>query len=79
MSDTEDLRPEELRAELHRVRRDGQPYRLKLTGPAGGSWSSGADGEEIVMDVADFCRVVSGRPSPDGRQPLELLATQVPF
>jgi len=32
-----------------------------------------------VMDAADFCRVLSGRPSPDGGQPWGLLTTQVPF
>ena len=61
------------------ARRHGQPYRLELTGPAGGRWSSGTGGEEIVMDAADFCRVISGRPGPDGGQPWGLLATQVPF
>jgi uncharacterized protein (TIGR03083 family) len=61
------------------ARRHGQPYRLELTGPAGGSWSSGAGGEEIVMDATDFCRVVSGRPGPEGGQTWGLLATQVPF
>jgi uncharacterized protein (TIGR03083 family) len=61
------------------ARRHGQSYRLKRTGPAGGSWSSGAGGEEIVMDAADFCRVISGRPGPDGGQPWGLLATRVPF
>jgi uncharacterized protein (TIGR03083 family) len=61
------------------ARRHGQPYRLQLTGPAGGSWSSGTGGEEIVMDAADFCRVISGRPGPDGGQPSGLLTTQVPF
>jgi uncharacterized cupin superfamily protein len=61
------------------ARRHGQPYRLELTGPAGGSWSCGTGGEEIVMDAADFCRVLSGRPGPEGGQPWGLLATQVPF
>jgi uncharacterized protein (TIGR03083 family) len=61
------------------ARRHGQPYRLQLTGPAGGSWSSGEGGEEIVMDAADFCRVISGRPGPAGGQPRGLLTTQVPF
>lgn len=62
------------------ARRHGRPYRLGLTGPAGGSWaSSGAAGEEIVMDAADFCRVVSGRPGPDRDEAAGLLATQVPF
>jgi uncharacterized protein (TIGR03083 family) len=61
------------------ARRHGRPYRLELTGPAGGSWSSGTGGEEIVMDAADFCRVLSGRPGADGGQPWGLLTTQVPF
>ena len=61
------------------ARRHGQPYRLELAGPAGGSWSSGTGGEEILMDAADFCRLVSGRLGPDAGQPLGLLATQVPF
>jgi len=61
------------------ARRHGQPYRLELTGPAGGSWSSGTGGEEIVMDAADFCRLLSGRPGTDGGQPCGLLTTQVPF
>ena len=61
------------------ARRHGQPYRLELTGPAGGSWSCGTGGEEIVMDAADFCRVLSGRPGSDGGQPWGLLTTQVPF
>ena len=61
------------------ARRHGRPYHLRLTGPAGGNWSSGAGGEEIVMDAADFCRVISGRPASDIGQPVGLLATQVPF
>jgi uncharacterized protein (TIGR03083 family) len=61
------------------ARRHGRPYRLELTGPAGGSWSSGTGGEEIAMSAIDFCRIVSGRPGPDGGQPWGLLTTQVPF
>jgi len=61
------------------ARRHGQPYQLELTGPAGGSWTSGTGGEEIVMDAADFCRVLSGRPGSDADPPRGLLATQVPF
>jgi uncharacterized protein (TIGR03083 family) len=60
-------------------RRHGQPYRLELTGPAGGRWSFGTGGDEIVMDAAGFCRILSGRPSADGGQSGRLLATQVPF
>ena len=60
-------------------RRHGQPYRLELTGPAGGSWSSGTGGKEIAIEAADFCRILSGRPGPDGGQSGGLLATRVPF
>ena len=61
------------------ARRHGRPYRLELTGPAGGLWTSGSDGDVIAMDAADFCRIVSGRPGPDHGQGSALLATQVPF
>ena len=54
--------------------RHGRPYRLRLTGPAGGSWASGADGEEIELDAVEFCRLLSGRGRGTG-----LLAQQVPF
>lgn len=61
------------------ARRHGQPFRLELTGPAGGNWSSGTSGRVIVMDAADFCRVISGRPVPSVANPGGLLATRVPF
>jgi uncharacterized protein (TIGR03083 family) len=54
--------------------RHGRPFELTLTGPAGGTWSRGTDGEVIEMDAIDFCRVISGRGTGAG-----LLATQVPF
>lgn len=54
--------------------RHGSPYRLTLSGPAGGTWSSGTGGDEIEMDAVEFCRVLSGRRSGEG-----LLAVQVPF
>ncbi len=58
--------------------RHGRPYHLTLTGPAGGTWSSGnglgSDGETIDMDAIEFCRILSGRGSGQG-----LLATEVPF
>jgi uncharacterized protein (TIGR03083 family) len=54
--------------------RHGRPYSLTLTGPAGGSWSRGANGPRIEMDAIEFCRVISGRGNAEG-----LLATQVPF
>jgi len=61
------------------ARRHCRPHQLELTGPAGGRWSSGTDGEEIVMDAVDFCRILAGRPGPDNGRPEGLLATQVPF
>ncbi len=54
--------------------RHGQPYRLILTGPAGGRWSSGTTGETINLDAEQFCRILSGRGSGAG-----LMATFVPF
>ena len=53
--------------------RHGQPYRLVLTGPAGGTWSRG-DGTAIELDAVEFCRLVSGRGAGDG-----LLSCHVPF
>jgi uncharacterized protein (TIGR03083 family) len=54
--------------------RHGQPYDLQLTGPAGGSWSSGTGGPVIELDAVEFCRAISGRGPAEG-----LLTTQVPF
>lgn len=60
--------------------RHGAPYRLTLTGPAGGTWSSGsamsagAAGEELVLDAVEFARLVSGRGTASG-----LLGVLVPF
>jgi uncharacterized protein (TIGR03083 family) len=54
--------------------RHGRPYRLRLTGPAGGEWVAGEDGEELELDAVDFCRLLSGRGAGAG-----LLAEQVPF
>lgn len=56
------------------ARAHGQPYELRLTGPAGGSWSRGDGGEAHEMDAVEFCRTVSGRAA--GQR---LLATPVPF
>jgi uncharacterized protein (TIGR03083 family) len=56
------------------AQRHGRPYRLRLTGTAGGEWSSGTDGEELELDAVEFCRILSGRGSGEG-----LLAQQVPF
>jgi hypothetical protein len=60
--------------------RHGRPYHLRLTGPAGGSFSrgQGQDGPELNLDAVDFCRVLSGRRA---HQPMthELLDVAVPF
>ena len=52
--------------------RHGAPYRLELTGPAGGRWEKGT-GEQITMDAIEFCRAVGGRADHRG-----LLSVQVP-
>jgi uncharacterized protein (TIGR03083 family) len=54
--------------------RHGRPFDLRLTGPAGGHWSHGADGPAIEMDAAEFCRGLSGRGSAEG-----VLGVTVPF
>lgn len=57
------------------ARRHGRPYRLVLTGPAGGTFTSGEpDAEVIELDAVEFCRILSGRAEGPG-----LLATEVPF
>lgn len=43
------------------ARRHGRPFTLSLTGPAGGSFTSGGGGEPIEIDAVEFCRVLSGR------------------
>ena len=55
-------------------RRHGQPFTLTLTGPAGGTYVSGRNGEDITVDAVEFCRTLSGRTPGAG-----LLAQQVPF
>ena len=57
------------------ARRHGRPHRLVLTGPAGGTFTSGdPDAETIELDAVEFCRILSGRAEGPG-----LLATEVPF
>lgn len=56
------------------ARGHGRPFRLTLTGPAGGAWSSGAEGEQLMLDAVEFCRILSGRAEGSG-----LLAHAVPF
>lgn len=54
--------------------RHAQPYRLVLTGPAGGTFRAGENAPERRMDAVEFCRILSGRAYADG-----LLTTAVPF
>ncbi|MGD9527781.1 maleylpyruvate isomerase family mycothiol-dependent enzyme [Pseudonocardia sp.] len=77
-------RPHELTAEhdgrivadvvVEWARRHGEPFALRLTGPAGGTFSSGSGGVELTLDAAEFCRILSGRAPGEG-----LLAREVPF
>jgi uncharacterized protein (TIGR03083 family) len=54
--------------------RHGRPHRLRLTGPVGGTWTTGRGGPQVELDAVDFCRILSGRGTGEG-----LLAQQVPF
>jgi uncharacterized protein (TIGR03083 family) len=56
------------------AKRHGQPCRLVLTGPAGGSWTFGEGGPDLEFDAVEFCRLVGGRAEGEG-----LVKTQVPF
>jgi uncharacterized protein (TIGR03083 family) len=52
----------------------GEPFELVLSGPAGGTFASGAVGEHVETDIAEFCRCLTGRATADGvlRHPLPL-------
>jgi uncharacterized protein (TIGR03083 family) len=56
------------------ARRHRHPFRLNLSGTAGGVFVSGTDGPTIDIDAVEFARAVSGREHGTG-----LLATLVPF
>lgn len=56
------------------ARRHGAPFVLTLTGPAGGTYVLGDDGEQITIDAVEFCRTLSGRATGTG-----LLTQEVPF
>ncbi len=56
------------------ARRHGEPFTLELTGPAGGTFTSGVGGEPMVLDAVEFCWLLAGRGEATG-----LLATIVPF
>jgi uncharacterized protein (TIGR03083 family) len=42
-------------------RRHGEPYRLTLTGPAGGQYRAGEDGAHQTVDAVEFVRILAGR------------------
>ncbi|HSP04611.1 MAG TPA: maleylpyruvate isomerase family mycothiol-dependent enzyme [Acidimicrobiales bacterium] len=56
------------------ARRHGQPFTLRLAGPAGGAWASGSGGEDIELDAVEFCRILADRAEGTG-----LLTQRVPF
>ncbi len=56
------------------ARRHGTPFNLTLTGPAGGEYAAGENGEHITIDAVEFCRTLSGRATGNG-----LLSQVVPF
>jgi uncharacterized protein (TIGR03083 family) len=57
------------------ARTHGQPCRLELGGPAGGTFRRGNAGESVgPLDAVEFCRILSGRSTGSG-----LLTTEVPF
>jgi uncharacterized protein (TIGR03083 family) len=39
----------------------GVPFDLVLTGPAGGTFTQGVDGEHVEVDAVEFVRILSGR------------------
>jgi uncharacterized protein (TIGR03083 family) len=56
------------------ARRHGQPFTLRLRGPAGGEFSHGTGGDDLQLDAIQFCRILSGRGEGTG-----LLTQEVPF
>ena len=52
----------------------GEPFDLVLTGPAGGHYTSGENGEHVEIDTLEFFRILAGRRAGDGvlKNPLPL-------
>lgn len=46
--------------------RHGQPFRLTLTGPAGGTFARGSGGPELTCDAVEWTRINSGRAPGEG-------------
>lgn len=54
--------------------RHRQPFTLRLTGCAGGTFTRAGDGPHLELDAVEFCRTLSGRSAGDA-----LLAVEVVF
>lgn len=52
----------------------GRSFELILTGPAGGRYRQGTDGQHLTLDAVEFARILSGRAEGTG-----LMATRVLF
>lgn len=48
------------------ARRHKEPFRLHLSGGAGGTYTQGVGGEELHMEAVEFCRILSGRGTGSG-------------
>lgn len=60
--------------------RHGRPFRLTVTGPAGGRYQQGAGGPHLELDPVELCWLLSGRSEPDPDRPgADLLRTRVLF
>jgi uncharacterized protein (TIGR03083 family) len=52
--------------------RHGQPFTLRIPGPAGGTWTAGTGGPDYDIELVDFCRMLSGRMPADGMLGVEV-------
>jgi uncharacterized protein (TIGR03083 family) len=57
--------------------RHGKDFELTLTGPAGGTWTAGANGPAWTLDAIDFCRATARRPASVSLD--ELMNTEIPY
>jgi uncharacterized protein (TIGR03083 family) len=57
--------------------RHGKDFELTLTGPAGGTWTAGANGPAWTLDAIGFCRATSRRPASVSLD--ELMNTEIPY
>jgi uncharacterized protein (TIGR03083 family) len=57
--------------------RHGKDFTLTLDGPAGGTWTVGANGPVLHFEAIEFCRSLSGRPGEIGLN--DLFGTGVPY